>query len=239
VDKDVNGDADLDAGEFSSWLGHMQEVLEGRGVSDVPCAGCTACCTSSQFVHIDPDELDTLDHIPSELLFPAPGLPDGHVLLGYDERGHCPMLGDAGCSIYAHRPRACRVYDCRVFAATGVEIDEPSKAAVGRRVRRWRFTYESPDAHVQHEAARAAASYLDAHRAESAREGRPVSATQRAVLAIGLVDLFNAPDPATGAPAVVEPPPGDVTAEVVRHRARSAAAGGTREPERRVRRTDR
>ena len=38
--------------------------------SDVPCNGCTACCRSSQFVHVGPDEADTLAHIPAELLFP-------------------------------------------------------------------------------------------------------------------------------------------------------------------------
>ena len=236
MDKDVNGDADLDAGEFSSWLGQMQEALKGGGVSDVPCNGCTACCTSSQFVHIDPDEVDTLDHIPSELLFPAPGLPAGHVLLGYDERGHCPMLGDDGCSIYAHRPRACRVYDCRVFAATGVEVEEPSKEAVGRRARRWRFSYESPDAHRQHDAARAAAAYLGAHHNELPPDVRPVGATQRAVVAVELLNLFTASDPTTGIPVVVEPPPDDVAA-AVRHRSRPAATTRTREPGDRNRRT--
>jgi Fe-S-cluster containining protein len=239
VDKDVNGDADLDAGEFSSWLGRMREALEGRGVSDVPCDGCTACCTSSQFVHIDPDEVDTLRHIPSELLFPAPGLPSGHVLLGYDERGHCPMLGDTGCSIYAHRPRACRVYDCRVFTATGVEIDEPAKAAVGRRVRRWRFSYEAPGAQQQHEAARAAAAYLEAHQAELPVDARPLGATQRAVLAIELVDLFTAVDPTAGVfDDRVEPAAADVAAAVARRRAPSPAATRAREPHRGNRRTE-
>ena len=40
-----------------------------------PCRAvtCTACCTSSQFVHIEPDETDTLAHIPAALRFPAPG----------------------------------------------------------------------------------------------------------------------------------------------------------------------
>ena len=74
------------------WLAGMERALRGEQASDVPCDGCTACCTSSQFVHIGPDETDTLAHIPAALLFPAPRLPDGHVLLGYDEHGHCPML---------------------------------------------------------------------------------------------------------------------------------------------------
>ena len=60
-------------------------------------------------------------------------------VLGYDERGHCPMLVDGACSIYEHRPRTCRTYDCRVFPAAGVEPDA-DKAPSPTRARRWRFT---------------------------------------------------------------------------------------------------
>ncbi len=52
----------------------------------MPSGDCTACCTSSQFVHVEPGEEDTLAHVPKELLSPAPGLPGGHVLMGYDEQ---------------------------------------------------------------------------------------------------------------------------------------------------------
>jgi uncharacterized protein len=140
TDEPAPADDDLPAGDFSPWLDGMREALRGERDSDVPCAGCTACCTSAQFVHVAPDETDTLAHIPPALLFPAPRMPRGHVLLGYDERGHCPMLVDDRCSIYEHRPRACRTYDCRIFAATGVEVDD-DKPEIARRVRRWRFTF--------------------------------------------------------------------------------------------------
>src|SRR3954452_13867356 len=99
-----------------------------------------ACCTSSQFVHIEPDEADALAHIPAALLFPAPRLPKGHVLLGYDERGHCPMLVAGRCSMYEHRPRACRAYDCRGCPAAGVN---PDPAAIAALPRPRRFTYPS------------------------------------------------------------------------------------------------
>jgi Fe-S-cluster containining protein len=132
-------DAPLDAGDLREWLGELAAALRGEGETDVPCAGCTACCEASQFVHIAPDEVDALAHIPSALLFPAPGAPDGHLVMGYDEHGRCPMLIDGGCSIYEHRPRTCRTYDCRVFAATGVEPSGASQAAVAARARRWRF----------------------------------------------------------------------------------------------------
>src|SRR5437763_4457379 len=98
----------------------MRAVIEGNAGAEVPCAGCTACCTSYQFVHIGPEETETLARIPAALLAPAPGRPSGHMVLGYDDRGQCPMLVDNQCSIYSHRPRTCRAYDCRVFAATGI-----------------------------------------------------------------------------------------------------------------------
>jgi Fe-S-cluster containining protein len=141
----------LPAGEFGAWERAFRRALDEGGTSDVPCAGCTACCRSSQFVHVDPDEIDTLAHIPSELLVPAPNLPRGHMVMGYDERGHCPMLGDDGCSIYEHRPRTCRTYDCRVFAATGVE---PASDAIAERVSRWEFSYANSDARARHNALR-------------------------------------------------------------------------------------
>ena len=131
----ADDERDLAAGDFSSWVLEMQAALRGERGSDVPCGGCTACCTSSQFVPIGPDETETLAHIPAELLFPAPRLPRGHVLLGYDERGHCPMLIDGGCSIYEHRPRTCRTYDCRVFPAAGVEVDDREKGLLAQRAR--------------------------------------------------------------------------------------------------------
>ena len=158
----MNDDA-LDAGELTVWLAGMQAALRGERVADVPCGQCTACCTSSQFVHVEPDEADALAHIPVALRFPAPGRPTGHVVLGYDEHGRCPMLGDRGCTIYEHRPRTCRTYDCRIFAATGVEPG-PSQPAIRERVRRWRFTVRSPEAQEQRRAlARAAADLADRH----------------------------------------------------------------------------
>jgi Fe-S-cluster containining protein len=154
-------DPDLDAGDFSTWLTEMHATLRGERDADVPCDGCTACCTSSQFVHVEPDESDALAHIPAELLFPAPGLPRGHVLMGYDERGHCPMFVDGACSIYEHRPRTCRAYDCRVFAATGVELDDPAKADIAERIARWRFRYDAPAAETEHDALREHARHVD------------------------------------------------------------------------------
>jgi len=178
------------AGDFSAWMVEIQGAIRGENGSDVPCGGCTACCTSSQFVHIGPDETDTLSQIPAELLFPAPQLPPGHVLLGYDERGHCPMLIDDRCSIYEHRPRACRTYDCRIFPAAGLDIDDDDKPLIARRARRWRFSFPTPADAELHAAVRAAASSLE-ERPDVLPDGvAPTNTTQRAVLAVQVHAAF-------------------------------------------------
>jgi hypothetical protein len=215
---------DLAAGDFSAWLAGMQAALRGERSSDVPCGTCTACCTSAQFIHIGPEEADALAHIPAELLFPAPRLPLGHVLLGYDERGHCPMLVDGHCSIYAHRPRTCRTYDCRVLPAAGLEPDAEEQAAITRQVRRWRFGHPDPLDRCEHDAVRAAAAFLDEHREELPPGAVPASATQRAVLAVELHDVFLGRDAATGQPVVIDPEP-DAVRVALRRRTRGDEGG--------------
>jgi uncharacterized protein len=183
ADGTVNEEPDLAAGDFSSWLVTIRGAIRGERGSDVPCGGCTACCRSSQFIHIGPDEADTLAQIPEQLLFPAPGRPRGHVLLGYDERGHCPMLVDDRCSIYEHRPQTCRAYDCRIFPAAGIENDD--KPLIARQARRWRFSFADESARNEHEALRAAAASLDEHDGLLPNgTASPANATQRAVRAI-------------------------------------------------------
>jgi Fe-S-cluster containining protein len=186
-------DTVLPAGDFGSWLDAMGAALRGEADAAVPCGGCTACCTSSQFVPIGPDETDTLAHIPPALLFPAPRRPKGHFVLGYDERGHCPMLIDERCSIYEHRPRTCRIYDCRIFSATGLEVDAEAstKVEIAARVRRWRFSFPNDDDQRRHAAVRAAV-----------RSVRATSVTELAVRAIESHEEFlTAEEPRTTRPA--------------------------------------
>jgi uncharacterized protein len=175
---------ELPAGDFSVWIDEMQDAIRGERSSDVPCNGCTACCTSSQFVRIGPDELDTLAHIPAEVLVPAPRMPRGHVVMGYDQRGHCPMLVDGACSIYEHRPRTCKTYDCRIFPAAGLEPDDGEKVEIAAQARRWRFSYRSQADRARHDAVRAAATHFKEH-PEQLPDGVAVSnVTQLAVLAV-------------------------------------------------------
>ena len=160
---DVIGLPDLAAGGFSSWLSRTRNAQREKGTAGVPCGECIACCTSSYFIDIAPGESQTLARIPKELLFPAPGLPRGNVLLGYDESGRCPMLLDRACSIYEHRPQTCRSYDCRVFPAAGIEAGGRDKELIKRRVRRWRFSYPTEADRGEHLAVQAAATFLRRH----------------------------------------------------------------------------
>ena len=186
------------------WLRGAERAIAGEVEADVPCDGCTACCRSGQFVHVAPDEADTLAHIPAELLFPAPGLPRGHRLMGYDERGHCPMLVDDACSIYDHRPRTCRSYDCRVFTATGVGPGD-DKPAVAERVGRWTFGHPAALDRVEHEACRAAAAFLVAHAGDVSLGSAARNPVALAGLAIEVHHLFVGRDEATGCPVVIAP----------------------------------
>lgn len=175
----------LPAGPFSAWLDDMRAALRGERDADVPCGECTACCTSGQFVHIAPDETDTLAHIPRALLFPAPMAPKGHVLMGYDEHGRCPMLIDGACSIYAHRPRTCRIYDCRVFPAAAVDPDA-DKPLIARQARRWVFDHATEADRARHTAVQATAVHLRQHPEDVPGGRRLTTATQLAVAAVEL-----------------------------------------------------
>jgi hypothetical protein len=210
----------IPAGDFTAWLRGMEAALAGARDADVPCDGCTACCRAGQFVHIAPDERDTLAHIPRALLFPAPRAPKGHVLLGYDEHGRCPMLVEDRCSIYEHRPRACRTYDCRVFAAAGVaaDADDEAKSDVAARAARWRFAYPEPSDRTRHDAVRAAARFLVERADELPADVVPVTAAQRAVAAIEAHHCFLEERTPDGELRPATPPPTAVHVELTRRR---------------------
>ena len=215
----MSEDGPLAAGSFSAWLTGMGAALRGEADSDVPCDGCTACCTSSQFVHIEPDEVETLRRIPAELRFPAPRLPKGHVLLGYDENGHCPMLVDGACSIYEHRPRTCRTYDCRVFTATDLPVDDEATPAIAERVAEWRFATATIDDEAKLAATRAAVQYLIAHADELPPGAVPPYPPQLTVLAIEISEVFLTRDGDTANLRVTVPDAPTVATAVERHTA--------------------
>jgi Fe-S-cluster containining protein len=181
---------EISAGEFSSWLCAMRRVLlDDRGI-DVACGSCVGCCKSSYFIHIKPDEQETLKRIQKELLFPAPGMPSGHRIMGYDKKGQCPMLIDGACSIYEHRPRTCRAYDCRIFAAAGILAGGKDKAIVNQRIGQWKFIYPSERDRAEHEAVQAAAAFIRNHERYFPRGWIPADPGQLAILAIKVFGIF-------------------------------------------------
>ncbi len=187
-------ETERNAGTFAAWATDMVAAMRGELAANVPCDGCTACCTSSQFVHIAPDETATLARVPPELLVPAPRMPRGHVVLGYDEHGHCPMLVDGACSIYEDRPRACRTYDCRIFPATGLDPAADGKPEIAARARAWRFRFSTPDDHSRRAAVRLAVEFV------RAREPG-FDATQLAARAVAVHESFLDLEPGLGGDA--------------------------------------
>jgi len=183
-----NAAAPLPTLPFSDWLKAIDESKRsGSGIA-VECGECRGCCTSSYFIPIGPDEKETLARVPKRLLFPAPGKPKGRRLLGYDEKGHCALFKDNACSIYAHRPHACRAYDCRVFAATG--FTEADKPAIAEQAGRWRFAFPSEDDERRFGATQAAARFLREHAADFPEGFLPSQATQLAAFALRIHPVF-------------------------------------------------
>jgi Fe-S-cluster containining protein len=197
----------MEAGLFGSWLAAARASLRGEGHGlDVPCGECVGCCTSSLFVHVAPDETDTLAVIPARLLVRAPGRPRGHRMLGFAEDGSCPMLKERACSIYEHRPRTCRDYDCRMLAAAGLDAGE-DKPVINERVRAWAFSYESDAARRAHDAIRAAAAFIRDRRQSFPGGAAPVAPADIAALALKVYTVFLEPrsnSAAETAAAIVE-----------------------------------
>jgi Fe-S-cluster containining protein len=143
------------------------------------------------FIHIRPEEKRTIQRIPRALLFPAPGLPTGHVLMGYDDQGRCPMLIGNHCSIYEVRPQTCRDYDCRIFAATGISVDQQKQPEIADRVRQWVFDYESEESREEHKIVKLAAAFLEMNRDLFPLGSLPSYPVQLAALAVSTYRLFS------------------------------------------------
>jgi Fe-S-cluster containining protein len=188
----LNPDAQIPAGPFSAWLRDAREAMRAGTGSDVPCGDCTACCASSYFIHIKPEETDTLEAMGKDALIDAPGLSAGHKLLGHGKDGTCPKLVENRCTVYEHRPQTCRNYDCRVFAAAGIQ-ESPDKRRINERVAQWRFEYPSEQDKQEHEAVQSAAKFITEN-ANLFPGGRiPATPSQLAVLAMKVYPVFLQP----------------------------------------------
>ncbi len=186
------------AGDFTQWL-QGTRATQGHGAdADVPCGTCNGCCKSFYFIHITPDDTQALSAIPQELLFAAPGLPDGHFVMGYNDQGHCPMLIDDRCSIYHDRPQTCRAYDCRIFSAADMAPGESDKVLVAERTQQWEFSFASGSSREQQRAVAAAARWLQQEQGNShthlPKGFIPSNSTQLAVLALQVHTLFLTSD---------------------------------------------
>jgi hypothetical protein len=117
------------AGSPTTWLRQTRRRLEGTNDfarrADVPCNGCKACCYTHK-VHVlpareRPEDLRHMNIVPD----PNPDTGRGETghMLAKREDGACSHLGPDGCSIYAHRPAACREFDCRTAAVIGMRFD--------------------------------------------------------------------------------------------------------------------
>lgn len=180
----------LDAGEFLAWLRQAEAMLLGAGESDVPCGDCDGCCVSSYPVPVRSHEHRAFAVIPAEHLITTT---HGRTMIAPLKNGRCPMLVGTRCSIYADRPLTCRDYDCRIFAAAGIAAGYDDRSVINRRVRQWRFRYDSPLAHATHAAVRDAAHFIKTQ--PQAFPGQPPSIpTGIAVLAIKVHRVFLDPE---------------------------------------------
>jgi Fe-S-cluster containining protein len=182
------------AGPFGEWLAQTRASLRGEGGTDVPCGDCVGCCVSSYFIPLRPADKQALAVIPADLLVIAPGQSHGHRMMGYREDGTCPMLNTGKCSIYQQRPQTCRDYDCRVFAAAGIDAGGADKHVINKRVHEWRFTYATDADRLAHNAVLAAATFIKNKRASFPGGRAPTAPTGIAVLAIKVYPLFLSSD---------------------------------------------
>jgi Fe-S-cluster containining protein len=174
---------------FSSWLRSAQAALAEEESADVPCGSCNACCRTFHFIHVRPEEKRARARLPRDFLTPAPGLPPGNLVLGHDQNGCCPMLVSGRCTIYADRPLACRTYDCRVYAATGVA---PDRDAIAEQVRRWTFGYLSQEDRERQAAVLAAVRFVRAHPECLPSDAARIQPLRLAVLAVAVHEAFLA-----------------------------------------------
>jgi hypothetical protein len=107
-------------GSPTTFVRHLErEVKAGRTEAKVPCNGCNRCCRAAGL------NVDLLDHERPKYRCHLDEELDTHVL-DKNLDGSCVYLVDGKCSIYAERPQACRLYDCRVPALLGfIPHDDP------------------------------------------------------------------------------------------------------------------
>jgi uncharacterized protein len=191
----VNDEAppSLPAGAFSRWLRGMRASLAGGPGMEVACGDCVGCCTSSYYIKVRAHETRALERIGEQHL-ESERTPDGSRLMGFRADGQCHMFKNGGCSIYSDRPETCRTYDCRVYAAAGIDAGE-DRAVINARIARWRFDFPEDRDLVEFEAVVAAANYLRQHPVRFPNGRVPSRPAEIAVLAVKVYEVFLDPPP--------------------------------------------
>lgn len=185
----------VDAGSFGQWLVQAQAALRGHAGMQVPCGDCVGCCTSHYSILLRPEDA-ALDIVPAAVLSSVAGKPYPYAKMNPRADGSCPMFSGGLCSIYAQRPQTCLDYDCRVFAAAGLEAGE-DKPVINRRIRAWKFNYESEAARAEHQAIQAAAQFIQQYADDFPSNWAPRVPAGVAVLALKVHHLFMTPSQAT------------------------------------------
>lgn len=182
----------MKAGDFSRWLRDMRGALASDGGMDVPCGECRGCCVSSYYVKVRAHETVAMARIGAQHLQPGPPNDSRSRLLGFHADGRCLMLVDGNCSIYEDRPETCRSYDCRVYAAAGMNAG-PDKPVINERVARWEFDYPGERDRAEHAAVQAAARFLRQHPVRFPGGHVPAKPAEIAVLAVKSYTVFLDP----------------------------------------------
>lgn len=183
-------DEEVEAGEFGAWLEATVASLRGGAAVEVPCGSCVGCCVSAYFIPLRPGDRGARARIPAQVLVDAPDQPPGHAMMGHGADGHCPMLAAGRCTIYPDRPQTCRDYDCRIFAAAGIEAGGPQRRVINQRVRAWRFSHAHADLQRVHDAIRLAAAFIRDRWQAFPGHCAPTAPTGIAVLALKAYPVF-------------------------------------------------
>ena len=109
----------------TAWRNFERAARTGGSVQ-VPCGGCTACCTSPRSVpELSREEAGRLEHTTDA---------KGRLRLKRKSDGSCVYLAEGNCSIYSSRPTVCKQFDCRVFLLLGCGTSDPS---IQEALRQW------------------------------------------------------------------------------------------------------
>jgi len=106
---------------------NFERAARTGGSVQVPCGGCSACCTSPRIApELSRAEADRLEHTTDS---------KGRLRLKRKSDGSCVYLMEGKCSIHPSRPLVCQQFDCRVFLLLG--CGAKSDPLIQEALRQW------------------------------------------------------------------------------------------------------